>query len=159
MKTLDQIFADATSIRTLLTNHIQKIVSFRTDLSNTSDTSEIAKEITKEDAVGAQKLHTLCLGILDKYQKLQLALDAVSSVPRTDNQPPCSVVKGRRKAMQKEVNKQLMAGDELKKITSAMALALEKTVLYNENHKDAVEGGGDAPQCLDVSVALPEIPK
>jgi hypothetical protein len=122
---LDKIFGDAINIRTMLVNHMQVIRSFNNDVSQ-KNTSAETKSIAKEDVTTAEKNHTLCLGILDKFQKLQLALDAVSSVPEFDDHAPCGVVRGRRKAMQKEVNKQLSVGDELKKITSKLSLDLGK---------------------------------
>lgn len=119
MKKLDKIFHAASDVRQLLNDHTQKIVDLR-------DRGLPTDELSRGDNLSNQKVHTVCLGILDKYQKLQLSLDAVSSVPTFDDQPPCAVVRGRRKAMQKEVVKQLQVGDTLKALTRTMHRTLEK---------------------------------
>ena len=131
MKKLDDIFVEANTIRNMLVDHVKVIVNFRrnskpTKILSGSQGNTTTKAGKKEIFQQGQKVHTLCLGILDKYQKLQISLDGVSSVPSVDDQPPCPLVKARRKFMQREVIKQLSVGDLLKKVTAVMSNTLEK---------------------------------
>ena len=158
MKKLDDVFNDASTVRELLVEHTMHKVK---DLITNGKPNQ--QEITKDIILNGQKVHTVLLGTLDKYQKMQIALDQVSSVPNTDNQPPCPVVKARRKAMQKEVIKQLKVGDELKKLTKICWTTLEKfgeKDIMLEKVKDVEEVSEMLNELPwpEMNVIIPEIP-
>lgn len=149
MEKLDKIFDTAINIKGDMLKHRKNILSWK------NQNNFLEKKIEKKETIKAQKVHKQSLYVLDKFQKLQDSLDEVSSVPTLDGEPPCAVVKGRRKAMQKEVIKQLNVADDIKKITENLALKLEK-ILETQEQESKMAKNEEKSNIVDFK--LPIIP-
>ena len=156
MNKLEDVCNGVRTVRESLVDHTHKIKELITNGKPNH------QEITKDIRLAGQKVHTALLNILNKNLNMQLALDDISSVPNTDNQPSCPSIKARRTAMQKEVIKQLEVVDKLRKFTEICWTTLEKFgkkdsmyAMLNEKQVSVMLNELPWPE---TNVSLPEIP-